>query len=158
MEYLDVIDESNEVIGKKPRKVVHEKRLRHRTVMFFVISPEGKILVTKRSDNKDFFPGYWSIVLGGHVKSGESYEEALMLEMQEELGTKGEYEKIGSFIKDIEEEIEHVHLYKVKVNPDEINLLDKEFNKGEFWKIEEIKKKIDELNFLPETEIVIEYL
>lgn len=158
MEYLDVIDENDQVIDKKTRKVVHEKRLRHRTVMFFVVSPEGKILVTKRSDNKDFFPGYWSIVLGGHVKSGETYEEALITEMNEEINTVGGYEKLGEFVKDIKEELEHVNLYKVKVEPDEIDLLDKEFQKGEFWTEEKIKSKINELDFLPETEGVIKYL
>jgi len=118
----------------------------------------GKILVTKRSDNKDFFPGYWSIVLGGHVKSGETYEEALITEMNEEINTVGGYEKLGEFVKDIKEELEHVNLYKVKVEPDEIDLLDKEFQKGEFWTEEKIKSKINELDFLPETEGVIKYL
>ena len=158
MEYLDVIDEDNQVIDKKPRKLVHDKRLRHRTVMFFVFSPDDKILVTKRSDDKVFFPGYWSIVLGGHVKSGETYDEALISEMKEEINTVGEYEKLGDFIKDIEEEIEHVYLYKVKVEPDKIDLLDKEFQRGEFWNIEKIKRKVKELDFLPETEVVIDYL
>lgn len=158
MEYLDVVNKNDEIIDKKPREIVHEKRLRHRTVMFFIFSPENKILVTKRSDDKDFFPGYWSIVLGGHVKSGETYDEALISEMKEEINTVGEYEKLGEFVKDIPEEIEHVHLYKVKVIPDEINLLDKEFQKGEFWTIEKIKRKINNLDFLPETKEVIEYL
>lgn len=158
MEYLDVVDENDEVIDKKPREIVHEKRLRHRTIMFFVISLDDKILVTKRSENKDFFPRYWSIVLGGHVKSGESYEEALLSEMKEEIGTVGKYEKVGSFVKDIEEEIEHVFLYKVKVVPGEIELSDKEFEKGEFWDLGKIKRKREELDFLPETGGVIKYL
>ncbi len=158
MEYLDVVDENNEVIDRRARKEVHDKRLRHRTVMFFVVSPTDKILVTKRSEDKEFFPGYWSIVLGGHVKSGESYEEALISEMKEEINAVGDHEKLGEFVKDIDEEIEHVSLFKVRIDPEDIDLLDKEFQKGEFWNIDEIKGKIDELDFLPETEEVLKYL
>ncbi|MFW6083388.1 MAG: NUDIX hydrolase [Thermoplasmatota archaeon] len=158
MEYLDVLNDKNEVIDKKLQNIVHDERLRHRTMMFFVFSSDDKILVTKRSDDKDFFPGYWSIVLGGHVKSGESYEEALISEMKEEINTVGEFEKLGEFVKDIPEEIEHVSLYKVKVEPDAIDLLDKEFQKGEFWNKKKIKREISELDFLPETKMVIKYI
>ncbi len=158
MEYLDVVNEKNEVIDKKPRKVVHEKGLPHRTVMFFVRSHDGKILVTKRSENKEFFPGYWSIVLGGHVASGDTYEETVSKEMKEEINTLGEFKKLGEFVKDIDEETEYVNLYEVHVNKDEIKLLDKEFEKGEFWSKEKIMEELDKRNFLPETYKVIDYI
>ena len=158
MEYLDVVNEKNEVIDKKPRKVVHEKGLPHRTVMFFVRSHDDKILVTKRSENKEFFPGYWSIVLGGHVASGDTYEETVSKEMKEEINTLGEFKKLGEFVKDIDEETEYVNLYEVHVNKDEIKLLDKEFEKGEFWSKEKIMEELDKRNFLPETYKVIDYI
>ncbi|MFO7791994.1 MAG: NUDIX domain-containing protein [Candidatus Saliniplasma sp.] len=162
MEYLDVVDEQNRVIDQRPRKEVHEKGLPHRTVMFFVRSPEGKYLVTKRSEDKEFFPGYWSVVMGGHVQASESYEASLDKEMREEIGVKGDYKELGSFVKDIPEETEHVKLYEVIVEPDDIELLDKEFKKGEFWDkdmiIEELDVEVDKRKFLPETEIVLKYL
>ncbi len=158
MEYLDVVNEENEVIDKKPRKVVHEKGLPHRTVMFFVRSHDDKILVTKRSENKEFFPGYWSIVLGGHVASGDTYEETVSKEMKEEINTLGEFKKLGEFVKDIDEETEYVNLYEVHVNKDEIKLLDKEFEKGEFWSKQKIMEELDKRNFLPETYKVIEFI
>jgi len=158
MEYLDVVNEENEVIDKKPREVVHEKGLPHRTVMFFVRSHDYKILVTKRSENKEFFPGYWSIVLGGHVASGDTYEETVSKEMKEEINTLGEFKKLGEFVKDIDEETEYVNLYEVHVNKDEIKLLDKEFEKGEFWSKEKIMEELDKRNFLPETYKVIDYI
>ncbi len=158
MEYLDVVNEENEVIDKKPRKEVHEKCLPHRTVMFFVKSKDDKILVTKRSEDKEFFPGYWSIVLGGHVVSGDTYEETISKEMKEEINTIGEFTKLGEFVKDIEEETEYVNLYQVHVNKDDIKLLDKEFEEGEFWSKKKIMEELDKRNFLPETYKVIDYI
>ncbi len=158
MERLDVVDEDNEVIGTEFRDVVHEKGLPHRTVMFFVLDERGRILVTKRTANKNFFPGYWSIVLGGHVKAGESYEEALVTEMEEELGTVWDHEEIAEFVKDIEEETEHVKVYSVKIEREKIALCEKEVEKGEFWTKEKIKKEINSRDFLPETYNLIDFI
>jgi len=158
MEYLDVVNDENEVIDKRPREVVHDKGLPHRTVMFFVRSHDDKILVTKRCENKEFFPGYWSIVLGGHVASGDTYEETVSKEMKEEINTLGEFKRLGEFVKDIEEETEHVNIYEVYVNKEDVKLLDKEFEKGEFWSKQKILGELDKKNFLPETEIVLEYI
>lgn len=158
MEYLDIVNEENQVVGKESREVVHSKRLPHRTVMFFVFDQDDNILVTKRSDTKDFFPGYWSVVMGGHVTSGDGYDETLEKEMEEEIGIIGEYEEIGEFIKDIPEEVEHVKLYKVTVSPEDITLLKDEFEKGEFWEMEKIEKEREKRKFLPETDVVLGFL
>lgn len=158
MELIDVVDKDNQIVDSLPRKVVHERGLPHRTVMFFVMDNRGKILVTKRTENKDFFPGYWSIVLGGHVSSGETYEEALVSEMREELGAKGDYVEIGGFVKDIEEETEHVRVYKVRVEPDELSLCEKEIEKSVFWDKEKILDQIYKKDFLPETFILVDYI
>ncbi|MGM0510497.1 MAG: NUDIX hydrolase [Thermoplasmatota archaeon] len=158
MEYLDVVNEDNEIIDRSPREIVHSKNLPHRTVMFFVLDKQGRILVTKRTENKDFFPGYWSIVLGGHVKSGESYEDALLVEMEEEVGVIGKYKEIDEFIKDIEEETEHVKVYSVSIATKKIKLCKKEIEIGEFWTKEKIKIEINQRDFLPETYQLVGYL
>ncbi len=158
MEELDVVDDDNDVIERKSRKEVHEKGLPHRSVMFFVFSEDDEILVTQRSKGKKFFPEYWSVVLGGHVSAGDSYEDSLRREAEEEIGTFGEYEEIGSFIKDIPEETEHVRIYKITVNKDEIELLEKELKKGEFWSLEKIMDELDDRDFLPETKEALNLL
>ncbi|MFO8108994.1 MAG: NUDIX domain-containing protein [Thermoplasmata archaeon] len=158
MELLDVVDNENKIVGTASRSEVHKKRLPHRTVMFFVFSPDDRILVTKRSLTKEFFKGYRSVVLGGHVSAGESYEEALIKEMVEELGTVGGYEHMGDFVKDIPEEVEHVSLFKVTVSPSQVNLDPKEFQEGKFMCSAEIKDRLSEGKFLPETKTVMGFL
>jgi ADP-ribose pyrophosphatase YjhB (NUDIX family) len=42
------------------------------------------VFVSQRTDDKEFYPGYWSIVFGGHVHAGESYEDAVLRELKED--------------------------------------------------------------------------
>ncbi len=156
-EFFDVVDENDNVIGKASREECHKRGLIHRSVMFFIFDDEDKVLVTKRTKTKDFFPGYWSIVLGGHVHVGESYDEAVVREMEEEAGLKAKPFFISSFKKRIPEEKENVNVYGVVVK-ERISLNDEELEKGEFLGLEEIEEKLKNQDFLPETEILFSIL
>ena len=71
------------------RKLVHgNPALIHRSVHVMVISPDGKLLLQKRSMRKDVQPGMWDTSVGGHVGFGQSYEEAARREAEEELGLR----------------------------------------------------------------------
>ena len=152
-EFFDIVDEDDHNIGKASREECHKRGLIHRSVMFFVFDDEGRVLVTKRTKTKDFFPGYWSIVLGGHVHAGESYEEAVVREMEEEAKLKVKPFLITSFKKRIPEEKENVKVYGVLAK-DNLTLNDEELERGEFLGIDEIEEKLKSQNFLPETEIL----
>lgn len=155
---MDVVNEEDEVIGVKTRKEVHDEKLRHRSVMFFIFNFRGKVLMTQRSKDKRFYPGHWSIVLGGHVTSGLSYKEALRKEMKEEIGIIGEYEEMGRFKKDIEEEKENVKLYRTEVDPHQIELSPEEFERGKFILTSEIEEEMEKKDFVPETNQVLRFL
>ncbi len=157
-EELDIVDEEDEVIDVRSRKEAHDEGLRHRSVMFFVFDPDGKLLMTQRSEDKRFYPSHWSVVLGGHVTSGLSYDEALEKEMEEEIGLVGDYEKIGYFTKDIKEEKENVRLYRVEAEPDKIELSPLEFERAEFVELNALEAKIEERDMVPETEQVLDLL
>ncbi len=154
---LDVVDEEDHVIGRAPRKEIHKKDLIHRSVIFFVFNMGGKVLVTKRTESKDFFPGYWSIVLGGHIGSGESYEEAVTREVHEEVGLKTEPFFIHYFKKRIPEEKENVKVYGV-LSKEEPFLNRDELAEGEFLDFDELEIKLNKEKFLPETEILLPVL
>lgn len=46
---------------------------------------DNKVLICKRSNNREFYPGLWECG-GGHVKKGETFQEALKRQLKEELG------------------------------------------------------------------------
>jgi 8-oxo-dGTP pyrophosphatase MutT (NUDIX family) len=56
-----------------------------RTVGALVIRPDRTVLLGLRAPSKKIWPGHWDTI-GGHVEEGESLDEALIREIQEEVG------------------------------------------------------------------------
>ncbi len=89
-EYFDILDESGNLTGEKRlRSEAHTQGLWHRTVhiYFYRLNNEViELLVHHRSKTKDLNPDKWDTRFGGHVKAGETLEEALKNELKEETG------------------------------------------------------------------------
>jgi isopentenyl-diphosphate delta-isomerase type 1 len=85
-EFLDIVDEDDEVIGRDTRENVHARHKTHRGVHVFVLNSRGEILLQKRSEKRDYYPGYYDASVGAHVLSGETYKQAAKRETKEELG------------------------------------------------------------------------
>lgn len=156
-ELFDIVDEDDQKIGTASREECHKSGLIHRSVMFFVFDDEGKVLVTKRTETKDFFPGYWSIVLGGHVHASETYEEAVIREIEEETGLKEKPFFMDSFKKRILEEKENVKVYGLVVKRG-LKLDEEELEEGEFLSMDELEVSMKIKKFLPETNILFPLL
>ena len=93
-EFLDIVDEKNEVIGAAPISDIYEKRLNHRIVHIMIFNDKGEIFLQKRSAKKDFCPGHWVTSAGGHVQKGETYAQAAKRELKEEIGISTKLTKI----------------------------------------------------------------
>lgn len=85
-ELVDIVDDDDNVIATVTRSEMRAGRLQHRSVGIAVISTDGRLLIHRRSDAKDIWPGWWDIAAGGVVASGETYEDAVQRELAEELG------------------------------------------------------------------------
>jgi 8-oxo-dGTP pyrophosphatase MutT (NUDIX family) len=95
-ELVDVVDADDRVVGIVPRSRMRAERLRHRAVFVGVTNGAGELLVHRRSDAKDLWPGRWDIGAGGVVAAGEDYAVAARRELMEELGIDAEPLLIGS--------------------------------------------------------------
>lgn len=85
-EYLDLVNFQDEIIGKKLRSAVYAEGLRNfRVVNAFLVNQQGQLWIPRRPLNKRLFPGALDMSMGGHVESGETYEQSFKRELMEEL-------------------------------------------------------------------------
>lgn len=86
-ELLDLVDEHDQVIGTILRSVAYrEKKMASvRAVWLFIKNEDGKLWIPRRHATKKLLPNYLDGSAVGHVSAGESYEQAMIREAQEEL-------------------------------------------------------------------------
>ncbi|XP_050218196.1 nudix hydrolase 3-like isoform X2 [Mercurialis annua] len=87
-ECFDVLTETGEKTGiSKPRSEVHRNGDYHRAVHVWIYAEStGEVLVQKRADGKDSWPGLWDISSAGHISAGHSSLITARRELEEELG------------------------------------------------------------------------
>jgi len=85
-EIVDIVNEEDVVIGKGSKNYCHANKILHRgaAILIFKDKSHKEILLQKRSRLKKSNPGKWAYV-GGHLKSGETYLEGALRELQEEM-------------------------------------------------------------------------
>lgn len=87
MEFFDIVNEKDEIVGKiieDKQNTIKPSQLRF--INIIIINNDNKIIVPKRSSNRKIFPNCYDFSVGGHVNSGENYDEAAYRELKEELG------------------------------------------------------------------------
>jgi len=81
-----VVDENDNVIGCKPRDVVDKEGLMYRVSGLWIKNSRGESLLARRAYTKTHSPGRWGPAAAGTVDEGETYEENMVKEAEEELG------------------------------------------------------------------------
>jgi len=67
-----------------------------------VVLWRGKLLILKRREDDDSYPGVWDCV-GGHFEKGESAEDCMLREAREEAGQKMKIVRGGPLIEFLDE-------------------------------------------------------
>jgi isopentenyldiphosphate isomerase len=99
-ELVEVLAGDGSVRGVVTRAEMRAGRLRHRCTFVVVRSSAGEVLVHRRSDHKDLWPGRWDLCAGGVVTAGEGWAPAARRELAEELGIEpgpGGLRPLGEF-------------------------------------------------------------
>ena len=149
-EIVDIVDENNQVVGMASRREAHTKGHIHRALSVLVINSKGQILLQKRSANKSVHPLSWDLSTSEHVLTGESYEDAAIRSVKEELGVEivvGNPSQTSLQIREYQVNGETVHEKEIvlmltgshngpfKVDPSEVDSV-------EFFTVEEIERMI----------------
>lgn len=144
-ELFIVVDKDDNFLEYRTRfECHHDKRLLHRVVNVAVFDKEGRILLQKRSKNKDLLPGFYTLSATGHVNQDEDYQEAAERELEEELGIKVKPSFLGKFSYQSDKESEMVAVFKVNYTG-KFKINKKELDSIKFFKTEEVKKMIMKL-------------
>ena len=148
-EIFDLVDEHDNVIGTGDRDEFHgNPGMIHRVVHILVFDSSGELYLQKRSITKDVQPGKWDTSVGGHVSTGESYEQAAYREMKEELNIEGSVlEFLHRYLHTNDYESEFVSTYRCIWNG-AIDFDRDEIDEGKFWSLEEIREA-DPSKFTP---------
>ena len=90
MEILDICDEQGRPTGETvDRATAHRDGILHRTAHVWIVrETDGRdeILLQKRSDEKDSFPGMYDTSSAGHIPAGDEPLPSAVRELAEELG------------------------------------------------------------------------
>lgn len=87
MEYnkITIVDENDVLVGYESYDIAMEKHLTRRTCCIYIADEEGNHLLQKRSIHISK-PGKLDKAVGGHVDEGETYKQAAVRELKEEIG------------------------------------------------------------------------
>lgn len=93
-----IVDENDNIINYKERNVLEKEDI-YRVSALWITNSKGEILLARRSLIKSHNPGKWGPAVAGTVDEGESYENNIIKEAEEEIGLKNIKPKIGPKIR-----------------------------------------------------------
>ena len=156
-EFFPVVLPDGEVVGKALRQDCHNgSHILHPVVHLHVFSSDGKLYLQRRAMHKDLLPGYWDTAVGGHVMYGETIMQALVREVQEEIGiTDFTPEHVETYRYDSSRESEMVHVYKT-IYDGPFRWNDGEVMDGRFWSIDELRETLGQGILTPNLEMELQ--
>ena len=159
MEYLDICNEEGTPTGEVvARCIAHRDGILHRTAHVWVVRKEGgktRILLQKRSMEKESFPGKYDTSSAGHIPAGSEPLSSALRELQEELGITAspgqlsfagkfriQYEKIFSGRPFRDNEVTWVYVYREPVDINTLTLQESEVDEVRWFDPEEVRNEI----------------
>ena len=150
-EMVEEVDPLGNVLRLVPRSTMRAEGLWHRSVFIAVMSNDGQLLVHKRADTKDVWPGSWDVCVGGVMAPGEDWEHGALRELHEELGLEGvQVEPLGTGVY-ADEEVRIVAACFVCRTDGPFRFADGEIVEAHWAPPEEIHVWLGSRHFLPDS-------
>ncbi len=147
-ELLDIVNDEDIIMDQQTRSTVHQLGLQHRGVHVFLFTPDRKMLVQKRSADRVACPSAWDCSVSEHVRAGESYLEAAIRGMYEEMGIEGieikPLAKIRMSYGMNDNEISMI--YEGTVDPETVKFDPIEIEEVNYYAIDQIQKMMNDKN------------
>lgn len=131
-EYVVLVNENDEQLGLMEKQQAHILGLLHRAFSVFVFNSKGETLLQKRAEGKYHSPGLWTNTCCSHPRENETYKEAALRRVKEEMGFECALEEKFHFIykakldNDLyEHELDHVFVGnfdgEIQINEEEVS-------------------------------------
>ncbi len=98
LEYVILVNENDQEIGKMEKQEAHEKGLLHRAFSVFIFNDQKELLLQQRALTKYHSAGLWTNTCCSHPRVDETIVEAAHRRLQEEMGFDCFLEVKTSFI------------------------------------------------------------
>lgn len=121
-ERFHLVDKNDHRLGFVSRRQAHSDPSKiHRSICMIVTNAKNQILLQKRSQSKDTFPGFWTLSVTGHVSQNETYLQAAKRELFEELGIKSGLRFVKKVLLHLPSETEFCSIYETAIPAGKIN-------------------------------------
>jgi 8-oxo-dGTP diphosphatase len=157
MELIEVLTPAGDPTGvRKPKPLIHRDGDWHRAAHIWIVTPDGRILLQRRSVRKENNPGLWDVSAAGHLSAGEGAVESAVREVEEELGLTidaAELRHIGTIAESsvlnggtyFDNEIHEIFLVRREVDLGELRLQSDEVDDAALVTPDELRGRLSEM-------------
>ena len=140
-----IVDENDKIIGHKKRGTLKKEDI-YRVSALWITNSNRKVLLARRHHTKSHHPGKWGPAVAGTVDEGETYEENIIKEAEEELGIRNIKPKMGPKTKTDNKYHHFTQWYTLSINKNinEFKIQKDEVEDIKWFSPEELRKQLQE--------------
>ena len=151
MEYVDIYTAQRELTGKTEERGKALGDGEYRLIIHAAIfNHAGQLLIQQRQPFKRGWPGLWDLTMGGAVSTGETSAEALVRELQEELGLAWDLQgEPPALSLTFDHGFDDIYLLRGEVELSTLQLQYEEVAQVKWATQEEVHQMLDDGTFIP---------
>ena len=161
MTKIIIVNDQDEIIDAKDRDALNPQDI-YRVSALWITNSRDEILLAQRHHNKKHNPMKWGPAVAGTVEEGETYEENIIKEAEEELGLKNIKPVLSRKTKSDQKYIHFTQLYTLKLDKDikEFKIQEDELEGIKWFTPKELEQDLKEHSeiFLSSVASVLNYL
>lgn len=116
MDYVILVDEKDNPVGKEEKLEAHRQGKLHRAFSIYVFNKQGQLMLQRRHSSKYHSGGLWTNTCCSHPRPGESLSEAAHRRLQDEMGFDCKLKEEFNFVYNVKldkglTEHEYLHIF-----------------------------------------------
>jgi len=139
---IDAVNERDEEVGTVLRGEALRQGQNFRTAHVFILNRNGCLLLQRLASQRERHPDRWGSSVAAYLFAGETYRDAAVRRMREELGVTAKLESVGKIEMQDLESLKFVSLFLA--HADEAAIRDPaHIAQLKYWPIEEVEAGLE---------------